>query len=483
MKEKFGILIILILLVSVVLSACVGTNTASNGGAANNASAGGSGNSASAGGSLMEGIKTDISISEEEMQKALQGNGSIYINKFALALMKEAMKREEGNLLISPISVVYAMAMTANGAEGMSECELLEALSEGSHEGRITCGTSSTGVGDIWDEIRGELNSYLRAYLNSVALAEAHDREYFPRIYEFESTIPEPSYLRIANSIWFKNDPSLKVNKDFLKINGEYYDAGAFEREFNEETRKEINAWIEEKTEGTIKDMLQNMPDDVVMFLVNALAFQGEWDDPFTEYQIHQGIFHGEKSDTDGIDFMTGSNYSYIEEGSATGFIKYYKGYKYAFIGLLPNEGMTVDEYLNTLQDANLNGLIQSASDEEVIYTMPKFQEESFMSLVEVFKGLGVETSFDSGTANFSNMATSDIGNLFIGDILHNTYIDVNENGTTAGAATIVVMDEESAMEEPYVPKEVVLDRPFIYMLADVEEGIPLFIGVIRNLD
>ncbi|MBO4235382.1 MAG: serpin family protein [Firmicutes bacterium] len=474
MKKTVSILVALIILSSVALGGCASVNSP--------ASSSGSGGLANSGKSLMEGIKVDIGMSESEARDALKGEGGIYVNKFALALMKEAMKHEDGNLLISPISVIYAMAMTANGADGMSECELVEVLSEGIFTGAERCGTSSTGEGDIWDEIRGELNSYLRAYLNSVAIEEAHDREYFPKMYEYEESVPEPSYLRIANSIWFKDNPSLKVNKDFLEINGQCYDAGAFAREFNEKTRKEINAWIEDKTEGTIKDMLNEMPDEAEMFLVNALAFQGEWDDPFNEYQISKGTFHGENDDTDGIDFMTGSNYYYIDDGNATGFIKHYKGYKYAFIGILPNEGMAVDEYIDTLEGVNLNGLILGASDEEVIYTMPKFKEESAVSLVDVFKGLGVENSFDPRTADFSQMATSELGNIFIGDILHNTYIDVNENGTTAGAATVVEMCEESAMEDPPEPKEVLLDRPFIYMLADVEEGVPLFIGIIRDL-
>ncbi len=432
-------------------------------------SAGNSGNQASLEGDLMKDIDVDISMSQEEMTKDLDGQGSRYLAKFSASLIKAC--NSEDNVLISPLSVIYALAMTTNGAKGESQYQLLDALTEG-EAGVTTCGTSSTGVGDIWDEKQDDLNRFLRAYLNKMATKKEW----------LEKEGGTQGELHIANSIWFKDDESLQIEKDFLKTNGTYYDAGIVKTRFNEETRQQINKWIEDNTAGMIKDMLKELPDEAVMYLINALSFEGNWVSPFGEYQVHEGVFHGENGDTEGISFMYDEEGDYLEDEKAKGFIKYYYGWEYGFAALLPKEGVTVDEYIESMDGEALQNMIKNPSYKRVNYSIPKFSEESSLSLVGAFKKLGVETPFDSDNADFSKLGTSSNGNIYIGNIFHDTYIEVDEKGTKAGAATIVEMVEETAIEFEDKPEEVYLDRPFIYMIVDLKLGIPVFIGTIKNL-
>ena len=179
---------------------------------------------------------------------------------------------------------------------------------------------------------------------------------------------------------------------------------------------------------------------------------------------------------------MHSQEWGYLKDDLATGFIKPYAGWDYAFVGLLPNEGVSVDEYIASLTGEDLYKMLTEYSQEDVIVSIPQFENESAMSLVETFMKMGVKDAFNIDAADFTKLGTYEDRNIKIGDILHNTYIKVDQNGTKAGAATVVEMVAEGAFFEPEPPKEVHLDRPFVYMIIDANQNIPLFIGVERNI-
>ena len=428
---------------------------------------------------LMNGIATNTELSEAEIEKGLANGGDKYYFDFAAELFKESM--DGSNLLVSPLSVIYALAMTTNGADGLTRCELLEALANGRCSGEALCGTSSTGEGDIFDEWQNNLNEYLRAYMGLVKQHESQE-ELMLKNWGDDGKTKKPSTLNVANSIWIKDDPKLEVKEDFLKTNGEYYNAGVRKLEFDEKARKSINAWIEDNTGGTIKDMLKEISPNAIMYLINALAFEAEWMEPYLDYQVHEGEFHGENGD-ETVDFMTGEEYIYLEDELSTGFIKPYLGGNYAFAAILPDEGVDLDEYVSSLSGDSLKSLLEKQIYHDVIATMPKFESRSSLNLVDTFKSLGVTDAFNMEVADFTKLGSYEDQNIFIGRILHDTYIKVDEKGTKAGAATIVEMAAEGAMEEEEPPKYVVLDRPFLYMLIDTKANIPLFMGVMRNIN
>ena len=361
---------------------------------------------------------------------------------FGVRLFQTSM--EEGkNTLISPLSVLYALAMTANGAEGETLAQMEQVL----------------GM-DV-----DNLNSYMLAYLD--LLPETKDYK-----------------MSLANSIWFKDDPDFIVEQRFLQTNADYYGAGAYKAAFDEGTRNDINNWVKEHTDGMIPEIIDEIPDEAIMYLVNALAFDAKWADEYEEHQIREGRFTMEDGTRQDVDMMHSEEYTYLEDDLATGFIKYYKDRKYAFVAMLPNEGVSVSQYVDSLTGEHMRELLNNPQDVTVFASIPKFETEYDIEMSEVLQEMGMTDAFDWRVADFSRLGTYNVDgmNICINRVLHKTFISVSEQGTRAGAATAVEMVAEGAMEIVEF-KEVVLDRPFVYMLIDCETNLPFFIGTMMNVN
>ena len=361
---------------------------------------------------------------------------------FGVRLFQTSM--EEGkNTLISPLSVLYALAMTANGADGETLAQMEKVLG-------MDCDT---------------LNSYMLAYLD--LLPKAKDYK-----------------LSLANSIWFKDDPDFVVEQSFLQTNADYYGADAYKAAFDEATRNDINNWVKEHTDDMIPEIINEIPDEAIMYLVNALAFDAKWDIEYEYYQIREGRFTTEDGKRQDVDMMHSEEHTYLEDDMATGFTKYYKDRRYAFVAMLPNEGVTVSQYVESLTGKHLRDLLSNPQDVTVFATMPKFETEYGIEMSEVLQEMGMVDAFDWQVADFSRLGTynADGMNICINRVLHKTFISVSEQGTKAGAATAVELVAEGAMEiEEF--KEVILDRPFVYMLIDCETNLPFFIGTMMDVN
>lgn len=354
---------------------------------------------------------------------------------FALRLFRAANEADK-NTLVSPLSVLCALAMTANGAEDATLMQM----------------ESTLGLRrDLYNEF---FHSYLTARNTD-------------------------GTLKAANSVWFTDRTGFQVNPDFLQTNADYYGADAYLAPFDESTVSDINGWVKEKTDGMIPEILDKIPDDAVMYLINALAFDAKWAQPYNEYSVQQGTFQAQDGTERTVDFMHSEEKAYLEDDNATGFVKYYKGGKFAFVALLPNEGVSVADYLASLDGTTLQKLLSEPKYDTVYAALPKFETGYGVELSDALKAMGMELPFDADHADFSGIGTSQIGNLCIGRVLHKTYISVAEDGTKAGAATAVEVAEECALSEE--PKHVTLDRPFIYMLIDCETNLPFFIGTMLD--
>ena len=361
---------------------------------------------------------------------------------FGVRLFKTSIEEGE-NTLISPLSVLYALAMTANGADGETLTQMEQVL----------------GM-DV-----DNLNSYMLAYLE--LLPESKDYK-----------------MSLANSIWFKDDPNFAVEQSFLQTNADYYGAGAYKAAFDEGTRNDINNWVKEHTDGMIPEIIDEIPDEAIMYLVNALAFDAKWADEYEEHQIREGRFTMEDGIRQDVDMMHSEEHTYLEDDMATGFIKYYKDRKYAFVAMLPNEGVSVSQYVDSLTGEHLRELLNNPQDLTVFASIPKFETEYDIEMSEVLQEMGMTDAFDWQVADFSRLGTYNVDgmSICINRVLHKTFISVSEQGTRAGAATAVEMVAEGAMEIVEF-KEVVLDRPFVYMLIDCETNLPFFIGTMMNVN
>ena len=354
---------------------------------------------------------------------------------FALRLFREAYDGK--NTLISPLSAMLALAMTANGAKGDTLAQMESAF-----------GTSLD-----------ELNEFFYSYRAGL-------------------TQTEKSKLTLANSIWLRGD--YDVLPAFLQTNADYYGADAFRAAFDEETVGEINEWVNEKTDGMIPELLDGISRDTVLYLINALAFDAEWDHPFSSSATKSGKFTKENGKEVNVDYMNGKEIGrcYLSNDQAQGIFKYYAGGKYAFVALLPNEDVSLSDFVASLDGESLRSLLTKPwGGVEVNVTLPKFEVKYTVDLSAAVKRMGMTSAFDYD-ADFSGITTMPEG-VYVGSILQKTFLSMNEKGTRAGAATALEMKALSV--DPPKQMTVRFTRPFVYMLVDTRNYLPLFIGTLND--
>ena len=176
---------------------------------------------------------------------------------------------------------------------------------------------------------------------------------------------------------------------------------------------------------------------------------------------------------------MYSQEFTYLEDGLATGFLKYYEGGTYAFAALLPNEGVSLEDYIASLTGQGLRDTLTFARQEAVEAAIPQFTAQYDVELSGILSELGMADAFDASQADFSAMGSSPDGPLYLSRVLHKTFLALDAQGTRAGAATVVEVD--TGADAP--GRAVYLDRPFLYLLVDCEANLPLFIGTVQSLE
>lgn len=387
---------------------------------------------------LMEGVKANTVTGKVADDAFAQSQMRLAVELFQSSVLES----KDENVLISPLSIQLALAMTANGADGDTKAEMEALLG-----------------GEISLE---DLNEYLYSYVNNLPSAEKYK-------------------LQIANSIWFRDDEGrLQVEKGFLQKNADYYGAQAYKAAFDDQTLKDINNWVKDHTDGMIDSILDQIDEDAVMYLINALVFDAEWQHVYDKSDVYKGKFTNIGGTEKQVDMMHSEETVYLQDENAIGFMKPYSGSKYNFAVLLPNEGIDIYEYIAGLTGESLMETLSTPQLGMVMATLPKFSYEYELTMNDVLKELGMPSAFSGDTADFSKMAHSSRGNIYIGDVLHKTFISVDELGTKAGAVTKVQMNDESAPMSEWV---VTLNRPFVYMIIDNETNLPVFIGTVMDAE
>ena len=381
---------------------------------------------------LMDGITPNAVIGSvaDDRFTAAQTN-------FALRLFQAcADQTSDKNTLVSPISVMLALAMTANGADGQTKAEMEAVLGMPIEE----------------------LNAFLYSYVNHLPISET-------------------AKVVIANSIWYRDDPQLTVKQPFLQANADYYGAAAYKAPFDDSTVRDINNWTNAHTDGMIDKIINTINDSAMLYLINALVFDAKWESPYKDAsQVSEDqIFTAYDGAEQTVTMMHQTEYTYLSDSLATGFMKFYAGKDYAFAALLPNEGVAIEDYVASLTADGLRNTLNSAIGANVEASMPRFSYDYDLELNEVLINMGMPSAFNS-QADFSSMSNMD---LHIGKVLHKTHIAVDTQGTRAAAVTLVGMDAGSMPFESY---RVTLDRPFVYLIVDTQTNIPLFIGTVLSI-
>lgn len=385
-----------------------------------------------------------LTITEEPTEEEMRALSGAAIDVFYNTI---AQGEEGENILLSPASLTFALAMTENGARGQTLDEMEKYVN-----------------GDISIE---DLNVLL--YNLSSKLEDSKGVDW-----------------SVANSIWLNDDGETVYSKDFINKAVSYYNAEVLSETFKEETIKEVNDWISDHTKGRIDNVLQQLDPSARVILVNAICFDGEWEEKYEEDRIYENRkFYNSDGTTSDVTMLGSNENRYFELGEGVGFIKPYKGGEFSFVGILPNEGVSTEEYIKGLNEsgADFSEAIRNAQNQEVIVTMPEFKADTYKSMIEIYQQMGMVTPFSETDADLSGMfegAENDC--TWISQILHKTYIEVDRKGTKAAAATVVVVDKCTAVMPEATTPVITLDRPFVYAIVDNETGVPIFIGVENNM-
>jgi len=382
---------------------------------------------------------TSPDVVEADLAELVAGNSA-----FAFDLY-EAIREENGNLFYSPYSISLALAMTHTGARGETEQQMADTLHYTLPQDRLHPAFNALDL---------ELASRAEA-------AEGQGGGF---------------RLNIANAIWGQTGYSFLPQ--FLDILAENYGDGLRVLDFvnePEDSRVTINDWVSDETEGKIEDLLpqDSVTPATVLVLTNAIYFNAAWSHPFEEELTHDGTFYLLDGGQVTVPMMTQTKYFGYAEGEGYQAVELpYEGGKLSMVILLPDAGW-FEEFTTELDAERAASMLKDIGAQDVHLTMPKFTYESQFRLKETLAAMGMPAAFS--TADFSGMDGT--RELFIGDVIHKAYVSVDEAGTEAAAATAVVMPTGA----PAPPREVTVDRPFVFMIRDIETEAILFLGHVVN--
>ena len=331
---------------------------------------------------------------------------------------------EDQNIFVSPFSVSTALTMTLNGASGKTEQAMTDTLQ----------------LRDIGNDA---INSTYYQLLNAL------------------QTSDPKATLSIANSLWGRE--GMRFKADFLRQNFRYFNAGIEMLDFSDQagTLKEINQWVNDNTNGKIPDILDKIESNAVLFLINAIYFKGTWQTEFDPSKTQDGTFYFIDGSTKMVPMMKRQGQYPIYHGNSVQAINlpYGEGRMSMYI-FLPTQQSNLNDFLGTLNTEDWENWMTEFREQNVSIEIPKFKiEYGTKELNDVLTSLGMGVAFDEDHADFSRMASlEDIGgNLYIEKVAHKTYIEVNEEGSEAAAATSVGIGIRS------LPPPFNVNRPFFF--------------------
>lgn len=341
---------------------------------------------------------------------------------------------KDKNYMISPFSLKMAMMLAANGADGKTKAEILNSLN----------------IKDL-EEYNNFAKEIIAKYHNNGSVE-----------------------LNVANSIWLNSSiagKDIQFAKAYKDLIAEYFD-GSAETEDESHIAKKANSWISEKTKGKINNMLDESQDaKFLALLVNTIYFKGEWANTFDEYSTYKETFTDRNNKESEIDFMHKTRkYDYYEdENMQMVRLPYRGGATSMYVVLHKND-----------EDVDIESVMKKMTYAKVELSLPKFKTEYSLSFKNILQQLGIKEAFDASMANFKNKmfeGGSAQDNMFIDDVLQKTFIEVDESGTEAAAATAVIVANATALPVEEEIKVFKADKPFEYFIMDETTNQVLFMG------
>jgi serpin B len=360
-------------------------------------------------------------------------------NTFSFALLNKCLDGTIENRMVSPLSVSLALSMTLNGAAGTTLDAMQKALG--------LDGLTVAEINGIYSDL-------------TAALVKA-----------------DPSVtMSIANSIWIRKD--FPVLDPFVQTNQTYYQAEVTRLDFNAAALSTINNWVSDKTNGKIPTILTGISANEIMFLINAIYFNGKWKYQFETAKTANEQFTCRDKTVISVPMMKMENsFGYTVQSGFKAMTLPYGAEKFQMVFLLPDAGTTPDQLaasLNPEKWSTLHTALQSKT--KIPVWIPKWKFSWKITLNEILSKLGMAVAFDPNNANFSGINAQN--QLYLTSVLHKTYIDVNESGTEAAAVTSVGVGV-TAM--PVDPPAFYLTRPFLFFITEEDTGAILFAGKVEN--
>lgn len=383
-------------------------------------------------------ISKDVEYGEADYQKIIEPS-----NELGWKLLPAVEPNEEGNRFISSPSLFMALSMVYNGVDGVTEDEISNVL-------------------EVPGMAAGELNQANASLMNQLA------------------NDSEAIQLSIGSSIWLNE--SYQFQEEFEKNNENYFNAKIEEIDVtDDESVDRINGWVEDSTNGKIKEMMEAPLDPrLVTVLLNTIYFKGDWQYPFEEEETSEQDFNLADGSLKKMPLMTlYEELPYLETDDFQAVSLPYGEGEMAMKVFLPKEGTSLSDFEKSLTNENWDKWNETLQDMEGTLQLPKFQLEYEVELNDALKGLGMASAFDRFTAEFPQMVKKENEELFISKVKQKTFLDVNEKGTEAAAATSIEIVEESASSEKTF--EMKINRPFFITIEDVESGLILFMGAIEE--
>ena len=387
-------------------------------------------------------------------------------NKFALELYAK-LRTKQGNLFLSPYSISTALAMTYSGARGQTASQMATVLQFPLERRKAL---DSDNQGRPFYRIESELISPERIAAAFGGLQKALNARGAKGGYE----------LTVANALW--GQKGYGFLKEFQELTQTHYDGKLNELDFvaaAEAARNTINAWVEKKTKDKIKDLIgPGVLDRMTrLVLTNAIYFKGNWASQFKEEKTAEAPFtlaNGEKVNAPMMNQT--ARFNYMEAEDFQGLELPYVDNELSMIILLPRRLEGLSDLEKTLTSENLAAWTAKLRKREVIVSIPKFKMTSQFSLASVLKSMGMTDAF-TANADFSGMTGKK--ELFISAVIHKAFVEVNEEGTEAAAATGVAMRLTAAV--PDRTPVFRADHPFLFLIRDNISGSILFIGRLMN--
>ncbi|MEH1904965.1 MAG: serpin family protein [Nostoc sp.] len=365
-------------------------------------------------------------------------------NKFGFKLFSEILKGDqaENNVFISPSSVAIALAMVYNGASGTTQLAIAKTL-------------------ELQALNLQEINSSYKMALKQ--LLDNSD----PKI-----------QLKIANSLWANQNVSFRP--DFLQRTQDFYQAKVSNLNFQDPAAPSIiNNWVKENTNGKIDQIIGNIEPKDVLFVINAIYFKGQWSQEFDKSQTAQYPFYSTSGKPKQYPMMSQSgDYRYYESNQFQAVsLPYGKDGKFSFYIFLPKQDSNLKAFYQNLNVENWEKWMTQFCEQEGFIRLPRFTTEYDVTLNDALKTLGMKEAF-SYKANFSAM--SKVPDLYISEVKHKTFLEVNEEGTEAAAITLVNGSGATGFSGSLIPPfQMIVDRPFFCAIRDNQTGRILFMGSI----